>query len=584
MKWHKALLVVLMLSFTVPAAAEEVKLLAYNVYLRPDPVGWFDYKAERFAELSEAVRSYDVVGLCEVFDNKLRKEWTELLSDTHPHVIQPPKRQQGRHVVNGGIMIFSRYPIVFQEKIIYRQANNWDYFSDKGAIFARIELPSGKQFEVVLTHAQAGKDYHVERKTQLEQMQELVAKNSTGPTFLMGDFNVNDALDEYNVMMNIFQHPRDLFRTLHKSPGYTSNGDENPLSGGKPKRIDYIFMNDPNNQARIKKCLVNKFPMQNPVEDAKFMSDHYAVEATVEIVDPAQSLDYPQVNMVTCDKGDNKFVDSPADMDLSNLQSNFDPQLDTIVMVHGFFNTFDSAKESYTAINKVMQTKTGKYNYVGFSWPCNIVLDFGKGVNHANKAGEYLTHLLTEISGWYGSDERRVHVMSSSLGNRVTFSALKQNSSRFIKWGQCFNFCPGVHQDVYLNEFKDTNSIPQKNWIFFAKNDFVLGYLYAAYYWLFGRDGEIPQDWQQLNGEERIAKMRELWQNRNSRNLNDFEQQVVAAIERAQKNAMGLVGADLGQSTVKNVVNIEVTDMVETHSYWKNPKVLNIVVNKLQSK
>lgn len=592
-KWSKLLLAFLMIMLVLPISAEEVKLLAYNVFFRPDPVGWFDYKEERFIEVSEAVRSYDVIGLCEVFDDSLRERWIKLLSDTHPHYINPPKRDwnrsDDRYIFNGGIMIFSRFPIVFHKKIVYTDGNQWDMFADKGAIFARMELPSGKTFEVVLTHAQAGGEYFKERESQFKEMQELVAENETGPTFLLGDFNVSDAKDEYNKMMDNFQHPRDLFRTLHKSPGYTSDGTENPLSGGEsPKRIDYIFMKDPRNEVKVQECAVNKFAMKNPVEKALFMSDHYAVEATIKIESADSITNTSTLNMIRCDNGKNDFLASPQDINLNQLQTDFDPECDTIVMIHGFFNDYDSAKNSYENIHGILSQKIDKHNYVGFAWPCNIVLDFGKGIKHANKAGEHLSHVLSTISSWYGNSERKIHLMSSSLGNRVTFSMLKQNQSRFIKWGQCFNFCPGVHQDVYLNEFNGTNDIAQKNWVFYATNDFVLGYLYATYHWLFGRENldSIPgyDAWKNLNGEEKIAKMKNLWDNKNRQDLSQFDQLVIDQIGLAQKNAMGLVGADLGMGVVGNVTNIEVTKMVDNHSYWQNPKVLDIVVNKLHTK
>ncbi len=261
---------------------EEVKFLAYNVYLRPDPVGWWDYKPERFAELPEAVRPYDVIGLSEVFDDARRAKWVDLFSSTHPYCIQPPHKN---NFTNGGIMLFSRYPIVESATTIYRDADNWDYFADKGVIWARIKLPNEEMVEVAVTHAQAGGDYRPIRAKQFQQMQEfLEQKQGNHPLVMLGDFNVRaDEGDEYFDMMKAFKQPMDVFRAFTKAPGYTSNGEENPLTGGSgKKRIDYVFMHDHQKKARIKNSAVNKFAMMHPLPGkTEFLSDHYAVDATL---------------------------------------------------------------------------------------------------------------------------------------------------------------------------------------------------------------------------------------------------------------------------------------------------------------
>ncbi len=88
------------------------------------------------------------------------------------------------------------------------------------------------------------------------------------------------------------------------------------------------------------------------------------------------------LNLLHCGDGNNEFLSSPNDMDLGQLQSSFNAELDTVVMVHGFRNTAQSAKKSYQAIYKVMAPQI-QLNYIGFSWPCDFLLEFGKGMEHA---------------------------------------------------------------------------------------------------------------------------------------------------------------------------------------------------------
>ncbi len=261
---------------------EELKILAYNVFLRPGLVGKDDYKSERFAELREAVRPYDVIGLSEVFDDGLREQWKNHLYNTHPYAIDPPE-SSNIFFQDGGITFFSRYPVIFHKKMIYKASSGWDACSEKGAIFARLQLPSNKKIEVVLSHTQADEKNFDVRKKQFDELRKFFQQYQTSvPLFIIGDLNViGDKDQQYPDMLARLLNPIDGYRLLHTDPGYTYYLD-NPFCGsGSKERLDYILMQNGHN-SMWKNVLVSKFPMAHPVGKAKYMSDHYAVEATMD--------------------------------------------------------------------------------------------------------------------------------------------------------------------------------------------------------------------------------------------------------------------------------------------------------------
>ncbi|NUM34917.1 MAG: sphingomyelin phosphodiesterase [Candidatus Brocadiae bacterium] len=267
---------------------EEVKILAYNVFLRPGLVGKDDYKSERFAELVEAVRPYDIIGLSEVFDDELRDKWKNRLRNTHPYAIDPPE-SSNIFYQDGGITFFSRYPVSFYKKMIYKASTGWDAYSEKGAIFARITLPDGRTIEVVLSHTQADEKNFDVRKKQFNELQSFIQKyNTSVPLFIIGDLNViGDKDQQYPDMMARLGNPIDAYRSTHTDPGYTYY-KENPFCGsGSMERLDYILMQH-GAMNMWKKAAVNRFPMAHPVGKAKYMSDHFAVEATVDFDPSAQ--------------------------------------------------------------------------------------------------------------------------------------------------------------------------------------------------------------------------------------------------------------------------------------------------------
>ncbi|BBM83306.1 alpha/beta hydrolase [Candidatus Uabimicrobium amorphum] len=284
------------------------------------------------------------------------------------------------------------------------------------------------------------------------------------------------------------------------------------------------------------------------------------------------------LTVVRCDNGKNKFLSSPQAMQFEELHKNLNPNLDTVVLIHGFNNTYNSAVDTYKEVYPVA-SKSGRFNYVGFCWPVNFSIDFGKAVKHANEAGDYLTHTLTTISTLHNGD-RKVHVIAHSLGCRVLLSSLKDNSSRYINWGDCHFFAPAVQHDVFHKSFSGANEIARNNFVYFSKDDLVLKYMYALWYWLFGRG----ESWQELSGaenfiplslEEKLQYMRNL---ENSIARSEFDRELMQQIKRAQA-AMGLVGAD----AIDNVGNTDSRDFVSGHSYWQSKEALRIAVERILS-
>lgn len=299
----------------------------------------------------------------------------------------------------------------------------------------------------------------------------------------------------------------------------------------------------------------------------------------------AQESDSGSLVMVRCDTGyGDKLLSSPDKMDLSALAQSFNPKVDTIIFIHGFNNSHSSAKESFGKSVGMLKPVLGDRNYVGFYWPSDLLVMFGTAVEHANKSAPFLMHVLSNINSWYGGSNRKIHLMSHSLGGRVLLSTLKLNDARYIKWGYCFSFAAAVHSDVYFTGFSGTNQPPLKTLVFHSKNDWVLKYLYSLYYWLFDSRGfeGTPEysRWQAFSLEEKLQYMRELELSCDAggKPRSEFDAALYSAIEDAEKQAMGLNGAKLGDPvSIGKVGNVDVSEVVEGHSYWDNRQIMDKV-------
>lgn len=285
--------------------------------------------------------------------------------------------------------------------------------------------------------------------------------------------------------------------------------------------------------------------------------------------------------MVRCDQDESGFLSSPSQINLSGLQSSFDVNVDTVVFIHGYLTNFDDAKGNYESAVSILKTQLGKRNYVGFHWPSKVVW-FGTAVENANQCGPYLMHILTNITKWYGSSNRKIHFVTHSLGARVMLNTLKLNSARYVKWGSCFNMAAAVHNNAYDTPFTGTNEVAQRNFIYHSDRDGVLKYIYSLYYFLFDRrrtESREFRDFDQMPDPQKIEYMRNLDENVQQGFAPETELDIFLceSMERAKQDAMGLSGS----LPANKVENINVTDIASSHFYWSHTEVLKKIASKM---
>ena len=173
--------------------------------------------------------------------------------------------------------------------------------------------------------------------------------------------------------------------------------------------------------------------------------------------------------------------------------------------------------------------------------------------------------------------------MCHSLGGRVLLSTLQQNEARYIPWGKTCLLAAAVDNRSFFNSFANTNLVAQYNYVYFSKNDGVLKYLYALYYWLFEKKiTESPEEEQfkKLSLSQQIDYMSAL--DKKNRALSEFDKELLQQIRRAEKDAMGLVGAFLGNAKeLRKVENIDVSNIVDGHTYWTNNTVIRMAAKKI---
>ncbi|GBB91934.1 hypothetical protein RclHR1_01940011 [Rhizophagus clarus] len=210
----------------------ESRLLAYNFFMRPPLIknNLSDYKEFRLEYfIKNVLKEYDIICLEEMFQfgSSRRTRLLEAACEKGFNYFLTSPRTVFNLAIDGGLVMLSRFPIKEKDILIYPSGVHSDRFSNKGALYAKIELAQNNVIHLFMTHTQASyvsappltdKSVLV-RQEQLSLLRKFIDKCTLNalpeePIILVGDLNVNSRpqpdssnvngdSDEYSNMIKI---------------------------------------------------------------------------------------------------------------------------------------------------------------------------------------------------------------------------------------------------------------------------------------------------------------------------------------------------------------------------------------------
>jgi len=263
---------------------QSISLLTYNVQLLPYVANITDHLNQpmlRAKIIPAKINQFDVAIIEELFDPIMREIFVKKMGEYYPYHTKIVG-QNADKILTGGVMIFSKWPIIKEDQMVYRAAGAVDAYAAKGAVYAVINK-QGKMYHVLGTHLQAG-DMTDKRKQMQElsdfiQMQNIAADQ---PVLMGGDFNT----DQYN-KENITFLLNTLHASLTKEMGhpYSYDGIANTMSVGEaqstPDAILYGVLHEKPRLALNKVFVLRDLPNETmwPAFD---LSDHFPVAGYFE--------------------------------------------------------------------------------------------------------------------------------------------------------------------------------------------------------------------------------------------------------------------------------------------------------------
>lgn len=189
-----------------------IKLLTLNIFLRPPPVknNEDDWKDERLEEFCKIIHDFDIICLQEMFGSfnsrkqKLFRAATKSGFFFFIDTISPSF--VSKYMVDGGLVILSRFPIVAYSFTPYRYGVLSDSLAQKGLLYAKIKIKDSF-LHLFSTHLQASYFDSGEtlfkvsldtRAYQIQQINHIVSEvlgqqynKMSDKVILVGDYNVD---------------------------------------------------------------------------------------------------------------------------------------------------------------------------------------------------------------------------------------------------------------------------------------------------------------------------------------------------------------------------------------------------------
>ena len=279
----------------------KVRILSLNLFLRPPFVktnhsDYKDYRTKYFCE--HIMQHFDVICLQEVFgafNNRKQRIISEAYKKGFLHHAKSPSPSffGGIPVIDGGLVILSRFKILESKFIPFSHGTMPDALSYKGALYSKL-LVHGEVIHLVTTHTQASylcgdsSIYRSIRAHQLSTIQKFIKElGNNQMVLLMGDLNVEQECH------GLFEEARDILKEKYNySPatyGRVLNGKPLetvltcPDSTTSQSALDYILSFNSSSKFKFDLDLTRVEPFY--VRDRPFtqISDHAGVVTTLKL-------------------------------------------------------------------------------------------------------------------------------------------------------------------------------------------------------------------------------------------------------------------------------------------------------------
>lgn len=314
MKKIIVLSLVLLCYRTISTIDNELTLWQHNIQQRPSTEGLKHQltgqhtKRSRLSTvvLPDAIRAFDpaidVVTVNEAFTRSLRPELvSNIQKNGFPYATNVLNSNTSR-LWSGGVMVFSKYPIVAQKDYQYKEAAGNDAQAAKGVQYVKI-MKGQKPYHIFATHTNASYTFgnkkrlplndagRIVRRKQFQELKQFINQQNipaNEPIIIVGDLNL-DMVSEQGQTNSEYTDMLTKLNATHVMPSghrYTLDKNSNELvdpHDGPPQHLDYVLYTRDHQQPTASSaeivCLKSNGKNVCQKDTVPHLSDHYPIRA-----------------------------------------------------------------------------------------------------------------------------------------------------------------------------------------------------------------------------------------------------------------------------------------------------------------
>ncbi|KAG0286791.1 hypothetical protein BGZ98_004955 [Dissophora globulifera] len=261
---------------------------------------------------SDYIRGQDVVVLEGCFDNKACSVLIDGLKSRYPFrtpTVGDTTENKGTwdstqgapmtRFENGGIFIFSKWPILTLRQTIYKATCGADVYTNKGIAYAKLDhLASKTPIHIFGTDMQSNEESPIDtdikcangvavqaRQKALKELRAFIDEQNiptNEPVIMVGGFNIEKDTEEFGLMLTALDASQP---TTYEGNQWTWDTKTNEIasrlySSEQSKYIDFVLTDKKHKAANssTQTCLQEKYGY---LDDRKEYSDHYPVQAKI---------------------------------------------------------------------------------------------------------------------------------------------------------------------------------------------------------------------------------------------------------------------------------------------------------------
>ena len=270
---------------------KEIKILSWNIFMLPGPFIKTNQK-ERAHHIAEKLieNDADIIVLQESFHKRARRIIKNQLKEIYPHNSGKQRKKHPFKYTNSGVLILSKHPLEKIKTKFYSKCKTSDCMASKAAVSVEADV-QGNKIQIVGTHLQAWdeEEKQLVRESQCEEISKklLFPNQKKGiAQFIVGDMNIDKKNKKrHKKMLEILDaEDGEIVSEINATCGTKKNFFYRNNDKEGAKILDYVLFRKNESNVEVKERFVRIFKGDWKRNGEELdLSDHYAVEAVIEI-------------------------------------------------------------------------------------------------------------------------------------------------------------------------------------------------------------------------------------------------------------------------------------------------------------